>query len=81
MTKAHADCKNDLEKTIKEMQAKIKELEPCITLPVVVSKYEIIVSRTKGTDFNNHEDFTKQTIVNALANSQKMYKDASYKIK
>ena len=80
MTKAHVDCKNGLKVTFQEMKQKIEELEPCMTLPVVVNKEEIKAHQVFGTDFNNHEDFLKQTIVNALANSQKMTGDADYKM-
>ena len=41
-------------------------------LPVNVNKEEIEIYHIKGTVFTDHIEFIKQTIINALANSEQM---------
>ena len=72
--------KTAMEKKIKEMQEKFEEVEPYTTLPVIVKKEEVKLHKTKGTDFDGDIDFIKQTIVDCLANSQKMKADADKKM-
>lgn len=66
------------------MKAQIQQLseglEPCISLPCNVSKDEIEVKQTTGSDFSNHTEFVKKTIVEALLNSSRMRGNAATKI-
>ena len=65
--------------TIDEMKSKVHSLsEP--QLPMTVLKENIEVISKCGSDFNNHVDFIKQTIVQVLASSKKICDDADVKL-
>ena len=49
-------------------------------LPMTITKEDISYSSTYGSEFDEHLDFIKQTIVELLASSSNMRNDAAKKL-